>query len=111
MSTQFPSRVVVIGGGRMGVGIAHSFAAAGSTVTVVEAGDLDAARKRLIDSLSRADERGKLDDPLDVVAARVEFAAAWATPVPTCSSRRSRRTWRSSVPSSPTPRRGWVNRP
>ena len=58
------------------MGIAHSFAAAGSTVTVVEAGDLDAARKRLIDSLSRADERGKLDDPLDVVAARVEFAAA-----------------------------------
>ena len=76
MSAQFPSRVTVIGGGRMGVGIAHSFAAAGSTVAVVEAGDLEAARQRLIDSLSRADERGKLDAPVDVVAGRVEFGAA-----------------------------------
>ena len=76
MSAQFPGRVTVIGGGRMGVGIAHSFAAAGSTVAVVEAGDLAAARQRLIHSLSRADERGKLESPVDVVAGRVEFSAA-----------------------------------
>ncbi|WZU31354.1 3-hydroxybutyryl-CoA dehydrogenase [Rhodococcus ruber] len=62
----------------MGVGIAHAFAALGATVTVSETGDLGAARKRLTDSLSRAAERGKLVDPLDVVAGRVAFVASVA---------------------------------
>ncbi|MGW3481157.1 3-hydroxyacyl-CoA dehydrogenase family protein [Rhodococcus indonesiensis] len=76
--TGLPDRVAVIGGGRMGVGIAHAFAAFGATVTVSETGDLGAARKRLTDSLSRAAERGKLVDPLDVVADRVAFVASIA---------------------------------
>ena len=40
----------------MGIGIAHTFAALNATVTVSETGDLDATRKRLMDSLSRAAE-------------------------------------------------------
>ncbi|KOS55981.1 3-hydroxyacyl-CoA dehydrogenase family protein [Rhodococcus rhodochrous] len=76
--TGLPDRVAVIGGGRMGVGIAHAFAALGATVTVSETGDLGAARKRLTDSLSRAAERGKLVDPLGVVADRVAFVASVA---------------------------------
>jgi len=76
--TELPDRIAVIGGGRMGIGIAHVFAALGATVTVSESGDLDAARKRLTDSLSRAAERGKLAEPLEAVAARVVFVASMA---------------------------------
>ncbi|ELB89559.1 3-hydroxyacyl-CoA dehydrogenase [Rhodococcus wratislaviensis IFP 2016] len=76
--TELPDRVAVIGGGRMGIGIAHTFAALGAAVTVSESGDLEAARKRLTDSLSRAAERGKLTDPLEVVAGRVAFVASVA---------------------------------
>ncbi|WP_040798641.1 3-hydroxyacyl-CoA dehydrogenase family protein [Nocardia higoensis] len=76
--TQLPDRVAVIGGGRMGIGIAHTFAALGASVTVSETGDPAAARKRLTDSLSRAAERGKLADPLDTVAGRVSFVASMA---------------------------------
>ncbi|NKY52287.1 3-hydroxyacyl-CoA dehydrogenase family protein [Nocardia vermiculata] len=71
----FPTRTAVIGGGRMGIGIAHVFAAAGATVTVCEAGDLDAARQRLARSLARAEERGKLGDTVEVVTARVSFVS------------------------------------
>lgn len=76
--TKLPDRVAVIGGGRMGIGIAHTFAALNATVTVSEAGDLDAARKRLTESLSRAAERGKLADPIDVVAGRVSIVGSIA---------------------------------
>ena len=69
----FPTRTAVIGGGRMGIGIAHVFAAAGATVTVCEAGDLDAARQRLAHSLARAEERDKLGDTVAAVTARVSF--------------------------------------
>lgn len=58
-----PERVVVVGGGTMGAGIAHVFAAIGSRVTVVEASEeyAEAARGRLSASLGKAEERGKLD--------------------------------------------------
>ncbi|MGW2899778.1 3-hydroxyacyl-CoA dehydrogenase NAD-binding domain-containing protein, partial [Streptomyces sp. NPDC001212] len=42
-SPTVPAVVGVIGGGRMGAGIAQSFAAAGSSVTVVESGAQAAA--------------------------------------------------------------------
>lgn len=74
--TQLPDRVGVVGGGRMGIGIAHVFAGRGSAVTVAETGDLDAARKRLVESLTRAAERGKLPDGLDAVARRVTFVGS-----------------------------------
>jgi 3-hydroxybutyryl-CoA dehydrogenase len=55
-----PSRVGVIGGGRMGAGIAHAFALAGSQVTVVErdADAASAALARIEDNLRRSVERG-----------------------------------------------------
>ena len=71
-------RVGVIGGGTMGVGIAHRFAANGASVVVVDI-DLGTARsavQRVADSLSRAAERGKLDsDDLDGVIANLHAAA------------------------------------
>lgn len=57
---QAPAHVAVIGGGRMGAGIAQVFATLGSEVVIVEAGDQAAARDRVATGLQRADERGKL---------------------------------------------------
>ncbi|GAA4009388.1 3-hydroxyacyl-CoA dehydrogenase family protein [Allokutzneria multivorans] len=70
-----PQTVGVIGGGRMGAGIAQVFAAVGSGVTVVEssAEAVAAARDRLATGLSRAHERGKLDGEPAEVLARVVF--------------------------------------
>ncbi|WP_434445449.1 3-hydroxyacyl-CoA dehydrogenase family protein [Lentzea sp. E54] len=54
-----PASVGVYGGGRMGAGIAHAFAVAGSTVTVVETeAAADAARARVEKSLAKAAEKG-----------------------------------------------------
>ena len=55
-----PARVGVIGGGRMGAGIAHAFALAGASVVVIER-DADAAAAaaaRVAESLRRSVERG-----------------------------------------------------
>ncbi|MBB6350953.1 3-hydroxyacyl-CoA dehydrogenase family protein [Nonomuraea muscovyensis] len=65
----------VIGGGRMGAGIAQVLAAAGAVVTVVES-DADAAgraRERVAAGLRKAAERGGLaDDPAKVLD-RISF--------------------------------------
>ncbi|MFI9488285.1 3-hydroxyacyl-CoA dehydrogenase family protein [Promicromonospora sp. NPDC052451] len=55
-----PDAVGVYGGGRMGGGIAHAFAVAGATVTVVESDDAAArsARERIERSLARAVAEG-----------------------------------------------------
>lgn len=55
-----PERVGVLGGGRMGAGIAHAFLMAGSSVTVVERDDhlADAAGERVRASLAASVERG-----------------------------------------------------
>ncbi|MFJ1558737.1 3-hydroxyacyl-CoA dehydrogenase family protein [Streptomyces mirabilis] len=68
-----PSVVGVIGGGRMGAGIAQSFAAAGSSVTVVESGEhaAAAALDRVATGLTRAAERGRLDAPAEDVLGRI----------------------------------------
>lgn len=68
-----PSVVGVIGGGRMGAGIAQSFAAAGSSVTVVESGEhaAAAALDRVATGLTRAAERGGLDAPAEDVLGRI----------------------------------------
>jgi 3-hydroxybutyryl-CoA dehydrogenase len=57
-----PDQVGVIGGGRMGSGIAQAFLLAGARVEVVEAGDeaADAARGRIADGLEESARRGKL---------------------------------------------------
>jgi 3-hydroxybutyryl-CoA dehydrogenase len=61
MST-VPQRVGVIGGGRMGAGIAQAFLTAGAQVEVVEAGAeaAEAARGRISDGLEESARRGKL---------------------------------------------------
>lgn len=71
--TRAPGIVGVIGGGRMGSGIAQSFAAAGSTVVVVESDRQAAAAAldRIRTSLGRAAERGLLDGSAGQAAARV----------------------------------------
>jgi 3-hydroxybutyryl-CoA dehydrogenase len=71
-----PKTVVVVGGGRMGAGIAQVFAAAGSMVTIVEADPAAAAaaRDRVAMGLLRAAELGKLTDTAEAVLARVELA-------------------------------------
>ncbi|WP_207890917.1 3-hydroxyacyl-CoA dehydrogenase family protein [Rhodococcus sp. Eu-32] len=64
-----PSKVAVVGGGRMGAGIAQVFAALGSTVVIAEAADQKAALERVEVGLARAHERGKLDaDPTEILA-------------------------------------------
>lgn len=78
-----PSHVGVLGGGRMGAGIAHAFALAGSRVSVVErdAVAADAAAARVRASLSLSVERGtttmdlaELDGALSVSVDVASFA-------------------------------------
>ncbi|MEU6256756.1 3-hydroxyacyl-CoA dehydrogenase family protein [Streptomyces sp. NPDC047043] len=69
MSTAAPPAVVgVIGGGRMGAGIAQSFAAAGSRVVVLErdGSTAAAAMERITKGLRQAAERGTLAGPPDL---------------------------------------------
>ena len=68
-----PARVGVIGGGRMGAGIAQAFLTAGARVEVVEAGAqaADAARGRVADGLAEAARRGKLADDVAAVLDRL----------------------------------------
>ncbi|GAA1646762.1 3-hydroxyacyl-CoA dehydrogenase family protein [Microbacterium flavum] len=68
-----PRRVGVLGGGRMGAGIAHAFLLAGSHVTVVERDDeaAGAAGERVRESLARSVARGGVADTLDVLVARL----------------------------------------
>ncbi|MEZ5175344.1 MAG: 3-hydroxyacyl-CoA dehydrogenase family protein [Acidimicrobiia bacterium] len=63
-------RVAVVGGGTMGVGIAHRFAAKGATVEIADI-DLETARaavERTGVSLDKAESRGKLDSATDAKA-------------------------------------------
>jgi 3-hydroxybutyryl-CoA dehydrogenase len=75
---QAPRTVGVIGGGRMGAGIAQSFATAGSAVVIVEAdeGAAAAARERIATGLDRAAERGKLEQPVRQVLDRIGAATS-----------------------------------
>lgn len=74
-------RVGVIGGGTMGIGIAHRFAATGSEVAIVDV-DLAAAERavdRTASTLRGATERGKLtEDQAREAIARIVPAAATA---------------------------------
>ena len=71
-----PKVVGVVGGGRMGSGIAQVFAAAGSAVTIVERDPAAAAaaRDRVAMGLLRAAERGRLAEAAEVVLDRVGVA-------------------------------------
>ncbi|OZE40077.1 MULTISPECIES: 3-hydroxyacyl-CoA dehydrogenase family protein [unclassified Rhodococcus (in: high G+C Gram-positive bacteria)] len=70
-----PSNVAVVGGGRMGAGIAQVFAALGSSVVIAEAADQQAALGRVSTGLDRAHERGKLNENPAAILARVSTVA------------------------------------
>jgi len=75
-----PTIVAVVGGGRMGAGIAQVFAALGATVTIAEstAEAADAARARVLRGLERAAEKGKLDGELSAIMQRLHTVTAMA---------------------------------
>jgi 3-hydroxybutyryl-CoA dehydrogenase len=68
-----PERVGVLGGGRMGSGIAHALLLAGSEVTVVERNqaETDAARGRIASAVEATASRGRLSGSVDSVLARL----------------------------------------
>jgi 3-hydroxybutyryl-CoA dehydrogenase len=70
-----PDQVGVIGGGRMGAGIAQAFLLAGARVEVVEAGGdaADAARGRIADGLEESARRGKLTGDVGDTFARLSL--------------------------------------
>ena len=71
-ATGAPADVGVLGGGRMGAGIAHAFLLAGSRVTVVER-DADAAgtaSARVLESVAASVARGTADDDEAAIGAR-----------------------------------------
>lgn len=73
-----PTTVGVYGGGRMGGGIAHAFAAAGAEVTVVENDEesAEAARDRINSSIAKAAEKGaEITGTIEVVTGPEALAA------------------------------------
>ncbi|WP_363321385.1 3-hydroxyacyl-CoA dehydrogenase family protein [Saccharomonospora sp.] len=72
-ASEVPESIGVVGGGRMGSGIAQVFATQGARVSVVEsdAAAATAARKRVADGLAKAAERGKLEEDSATVLERV----------------------------------------
>lgn len=65
-----PGTVGVLGGGRMGAGIAHAFLLAGSRVTVVErdVASADAALQRIRESIRRSVERDSAADETELAS-------------------------------------------
>jgi len=70
--TAIPQNVGVLGGGRMGAGIAHAFLIKGATVVVVERDDDAAAgaRTRVTEAVAKSASRGALDGTPEEVLAR-----------------------------------------
>lgn len=72
-----PARVGVLGGGRMGAGIAHAFLLAGAIVLVVErdAASAQAARERVESTITKSIERGATGAGFADLAARLSVTA------------------------------------
>lgn len=75
-----PARVGVLGGGRMGAGIAHAFVLAGAQVVVVERDALsaEAARERVVRGLAQSIERGVFDGNLGELTERFDVSVDYA---------------------------------
>lgn len=75
-----PASVGVLGGGRMGAGIAHAFCLAGATVTVVERDEASSqqALSRVVASLAASVDRGTTDKSLDELSARLHVSTDYA---------------------------------
>ena len=73
MTTTLPHHVGVVGGGRMGAGIAHAFLAHGCSVTVVEADDAAAAaaHDRILGHVQASVDRGRFDGTVAEAASRL----------------------------------------
>lgn len=71
--TTVPNRVGVLGGGRMGAGIAHAFLLAGAAVTVVERNESEAAaaRARVERAVEASIARGATDENLETLTFRL----------------------------------------
>jgi 3-hydroxybutyryl-CoA dehydrogenase len=72
-TSNLPSTVGVLGGGRMGAGIAHAFLINGANVVVVERDEesAEAARERVESAAAKSIERGATDGNLDEMASRL----------------------------------------
>ncbi len=70
---KLPSRVGVLGGGRMGAGIAHAFLIKGADVLVIERDEESAegARERVESAAAKSIERGAVDASLDELVSRL----------------------------------------
>lgn len=75
---RLPERVVVLGGGRMGAGIAHAFLVSGCTVAVLEADPaaVARARERVLADAERSIHKGLLAASMAQVAGRLRVVAA-----------------------------------
>src|SRR6476660_465646 len=73
LSHALPARVGVLGGGRMGAGIAHAFLINGANVLVVERDEesAEAARERVESAAAKSIERGATDGNLDEMVSRL----------------------------------------
>jgi 3-hydroxybutyryl-CoA dehydrogenase len=72
--TDIPAIVGVLGGGRMGAGIAHAFVVSGSNVRIVERDDEQAAAAldRVTSALAASVDRGTTGETLATLNARIE---------------------------------------
>ncbi|TYD00185.1 3-hydroxyacyl-CoA dehydrogenase family protein [Arthrobacter echini] len=76
-----PARVGVLGGGRMGAGIAHAFCLAGADVVVVERDDAaaGAALDRVSTAIARSVERGTTTEDAEVLNHRVSVSTDYGS--------------------------------
>ncbi|WP_411722414.1 3-hydroxyacyl-CoA dehydrogenase family protein [Mycetocola sp.] len=81
-----PGAVGVLGGGRMGAGIAHAFLLAGARVVVVERNDeqADAAGERVRAAIRASIDRGTTTEAEEILAGRLRLATDVAA-FPGCS--------------------------
>lgn len=75
-----PSTVGVLGGGRMGAGIAHAFCLAGASVSVVERDETSSqqARDRVAASLASSIKRGTTEETLEQLSSRLLVSTDYA---------------------------------
>lgn len=71
--TELPKAVGVIGGGRMGAGIAHAFLTKGSVVTIAEASAefVAAARERVSEAVEKSAARGSITESVAACLSRL----------------------------------------
>lgn len=80
VSTALPAKVGVLGGGRMGAGIAHAFLVNGCNVVVVERDEASAqgARERVESAAAKSIERGSVDGNLGEMLTRFDVSVDYA---------------------------------